>query len=90
VLVLSFRELFFSCTLVVWCMAPRAPVMNSSGLVFHPWLRMSLISKAYLVSFSVIFSSRNLSLQYVNSMNCIVIFGVDCVGGSPSCRWFWD
>jgi hypothetical protein len=36
----------------------------------------------------MIFSGGNLSLQYVNPMNCIIIFGIGCVGGGPSCGWF--
>jgi hypothetical protein len=32
-------------------------------------------------------SAENLSLQYVNSINCIVIFGVGATGGGELYGW---
>jgi hypothetical protein len=39
------------------------------------------------VVFLSLVSAENLSLQYVNSMNCIVIFGVGASGGGELCGW---
>ena len=58
-------------------MAALAPtVMTVSGSTFHPLLIILFIS-----IFKIIVSSGILSLQYVNSMNCIVRFSFGSIGG---------
>ena len=56
-----------------------------SGATFHPLVIMLLMSSLYFVVFLSRYYAVNLSLQYVNSMNCMVIYvvGVSCgwVGG---------
>jgi hypothetical protein len=49
---------------------------------------MSSNRGAYLASFSAILSGGNRSLHYVNSINCIVISGVELCGGFLSCGLF--
>ena len=59
-----------------------------SGATFHPLVMMLLMSGWYFVVFLLSDSAANLSLQYVNSMNCIVSssagvsgWGGGCTGG---------
>jgi uncharacterized SAM-binding protein YcdF (DUF218 family) len=67
--------------------APLTPaVMVISGLTFQPLLCMVLISGSYLVCLWVRASSRNLSWQYVNSINCIVWLGEGSMGVGD---WLW-
>jgi hypothetical protein len=83
------RGLWWGCIFVSWCMAPQAPVvMTIRGAIIHSLFLMFSIRDAYLVSFSMIFSGTNLLLQYVNSINWMVIYGVGCVEGVLSCGWF--
>ena len=60
------------------CIAPLTPVVIViRGFVFQRLFRMASISGLYFACFYVSACSRNLSWQYVNSMNCIVWV---CVG----------
>jgi hypothetical protein len=55
------------------CIAPLThAVMVMRGFSFHPLRCISLINGSYLACFCVMACSRNLSWQYVNSMNWIV------------------
>jgi hypothetical protein len=64
------------------CMAALAlAVMTISGSIFHPLLIILFINGLYFYVFMVIVSSGIMSLQYVNSMNCIVRFSFGSVGG---------
>ena len=61
--------------------APLTPaVMVIRGLTFHPLFCMVLISGSYLMCLWVRASSRNLSWQYVNSINWIVWLGEGSMG----------
>ena len=55
--------------------------MTISGSIFHPLEAILSISGLYLLVFASIASRENLSLQYVNSINCIVRLGSLPVGG---------
>ena len=58
------------------CAAARAPVvMIIRGSIFHPLAAMLSISGLYLLVLASSVSGENLSLQYVNSINCMVRFG---------------
>jgi hypothetical protein len=62
-------------------MAPLTPaVMVMRGLVFQPLFWMVLINGSYLACLFVMACSRNLSWQYVNSMNYIV-----CLDDGDTC-----
>ena len=71
-------------------MTPLTPaVIVMGGFVFQPLLRIALISGSYLVCFCVMACLGNLSLQYVNSTNCIVYVcegdrGAGVLFGPPS------
>jgi hypothetical protein len=68
---------------------PLAPVVSViSGSTFQPLLFMSLINPWYLSVLSWILSREYLSLQYVNSMNCIVSVWLGSCGGSALYGWF--
>ena len=68
------------------CIAPLMPVVIViRGFVFHPLLRIALISGLYFACFCVSACSGNLSWQYVNSMSCIVWA---CVGNKGVGVWF--
>ena len=55
------------------CMAPLTlAVMVMRGLVFQPLFWMVLFNGSYLACLYVMACSRNLSWQYMNSMNCTV------------------
>ena len=60
-------------------LAPDASTM--SGATFHPLVMRLLISGWYFVFFFSSVSAENLSLQYVNSMYCMVMSGVGATGG---------
>ena len=67
------------------CVAALAPaVITMSGSIFQPRAAMSSMSGLYLLALTSSVSGQNLSLQYVNSMNCMVRAWSICVGGS-----FW-
>ena len=56
-------------------------VITISGSLFHPLLVMLSISGWYFSIFVIIVSQENLSLQYVNSMNCILRLLLGAIGG---------
>ena len=60
------------------CVVPLAPATNTmSGATFQPFAMMSFMSGWYFMIFLSRVSEANLSLQNVNSMNCMVTL---CVG----------
>ena len=64
------------------CVVALAPaVIMSRGSTFHPLATILSISGVYLLFFASIVSGENLSLQYVNSINCMVRLGFMAVGG---------
>ena len=52
-----------------------------SGATFHPLAMILLMSGWYSVVFLSLSSAVNLSLQYVNSINCMVNSGIGFFGG---------
>ena len=66
--------------LYVVLLAP--PVITIRSGVFQPLFCTSLSNGAYFSVFSSISSCENLSLVYMNSMNCIMMCGAGCIGGS--------
>jgi hypothetical protein len=58
--------------------------MTIRGSIVHPLAAILGISGLYLLFFASIASGENLSLQYVNSINCMVRLGSMSTGGS-----FW-
>ena len=61
-------------------LAPAVITIRSGA--FQPLFHISSSTRAYFPVFSSIFSCENLSLVYVNSMNCIMMCGAGCIGGS--------
>ena len=57
-------------------------VITMSGSIFRPRAAMFSISGLYLLALASRVSSENLSLQFVNSMNCMVSVWSIFVGGS--------
>jgi hypothetical protein len=65
------------------CVAALAPaVITISGSIFQPLATMFSISGLYLLALASSAYGENLSLQYMNSMNCMVRFWSIFVGGS--------
>ena len=65
------------------CVAALAPaVITMSGSIFQPRAAMLSMSGLYLLALASSVSGENLSLQYVNSMNCMVRAWSMCVGSS--------
>ena len=65
------------------CVVALAPaVIIIRGSTFHPLAAILLINGFYLLFFASSVSGENLSLQYVNSMICMVRLGSMSVGGS--------
>jgi hypothetical protein len=65
------------------CVVALAPVViTMSGSVFQPLEAMFSISGLYLLALASNVYGENLSLQYVNSMNCMVRFCSIFVVGS--------
>ena len=62
-------------------------VIMIRGSTFHPLAVILSINGLYLLFFASIVYGENLSLQYVNSMNCMVRLGSMSVGGS---FWYGD
>ena len=61
---------------------PLAPVTNTmSGATFQPLAMISFMSGWYFIIFLSRVSMANLSLQYMNSMNCMVLSCVGVSGG---------
>jgi hypothetical protein len=56
----------------VWAVALAPAVMTISGSIFHPLEAILSIRGLYLWFFASVASKENLSLQYVNSINCMV------------------
>jgi hypothetical protein len=55
------------------CVAAMAPaIITMSGSIFQPRATMFSISGLYLLALASSVADENLSLQYVNSMNCMV------------------
>src|SRR5579875_1316303 len=68
------------------CVVPLAPaVMTISGSTFHPCWMTLLISGWYFCILLLIVSGENLSLVYVNLINCIVRLSSGFCGGSFWC-----
>ena len=65
----------------MWAVALAPAVMTISGSIFHPLEAMLAISGMYLLFFASIVYGENLSLQFVNSINCMVRLGSMSVGG---------
>ena len=65
------------------CVAALAhAVITTSGSIFQPRSAMLSISGLYLLTLaSSTVAGENLLVQYVNSMNCMVIVWSMCVGG---------
>ena len=65
------------------CVVALAPALiTMRGSTFHPLAVMLAINELYLLVLASSVSGENRSLQYVNSMNCIVRLGFISVGGS--------
>ena len=63
------------------CVAALAPaVITMSGSIFQHWSAMLSVSGLYLLTLASSVAGENLSVQYVNSMNCMVIVWSMCVG----------
>ena len=56
-------------------------IITISSSTFHPLLLMVFINGWYFLVFVVIVSKENLSLQFVNSMNCILRLFSRAIGG---------
>ncbi|KAG0585479.1 hypothetical protein KC19_2G014900 [Ceratodon purpureus] len=56
--------------------------MTIRGSTFHPLAVILAINGLYLLVLASNVSGENLSLQYVNSMNCMERLGFISVGGS--------
>ena len=67
---------------------PLAPVTSTmSGATFQPFAMMLSMSGWYFAIFLSRVSTANLSLQYVNSMNCMVVPSVGVSGGGRLYGW---
>jgi hypothetical protein len=78
-------NLFSSDFIDGMCVVALAPeVIMIKGSTSHPLAAMLSINGLYLLCFASSIYGENLSLQYVNSMNCMVRLGSMSVGGS-----FW-
>ena len=66
--------------LYVVLLAPAVITIRSGA--FQPLFHISSSNGAYFLVFFSIFLCENLSLVYVNSMNCIMMCGTGCIGGS--------
>ena len=70
------------------CVVPLAPASNTmSGATFQPFAMMLSMSGWCFVIFLSRVSAANLSLQYVNFTNCMVISGVGVSGGGRLYGW---
>ena len=70
------------------CVVALAPATNtmSARATFHPLVMMLWMSGWYFAIFLSRVSTVNLSLQYVNSMNCMAISVVGVGGGYMDVR----
>ena len=76
---LSVVSKFFIDGMCVVVLAPATSTMT--GATFHPIVRMLLMSGWYFVVFLSRVYAANMSLQYANSMNCMVILVEGASGG---------
>ena len=93
-IVFMFLKVFLMVVIGIWnfsssdfiegmCVVALAPaVMTIRGSTFHPRAVILAISGLYLLVLAWSVSGENLSLQYVNSINCIVRLGLVSEGGS--------
>jgi hypothetical protein len=82
---IGILNLFSSDFIEGMCVVALAPaVIIIRGSTFHPLAAILSINGLYLLFFASSVSGENLSLQYVNSMNCMVRLGSMSMGGS-----FW-
>ena len=77
--IFSFDSSSFIEGMRVVALAPAASTI--SGATFHPFAMRLVMSGWYFVIFLSLASVVNLSLQYVNFINCLVIYGVGVFGG---------
>jgi hypothetical protein len=77
-MIFSFLSKFFIDKMCGVALAPAARTI--SGATFHPLDVMLLMSGCYFVVFLARVFVANLSLHYVNSINCIVTYGVGAFG----------
>jgi hypothetical protein len=66
----------------MWAVALAPAVMTISGSIFHPLEAILAISGLYLLFFTSIVYGEKMSLQYVNSINCMVRLGSMSLGGT--------
>ena len=79
--ILNF-EFFFNYFIEgMWDVALALAVIIISGSTFYLLFLILSISAWYFSSFRVIVLEENLSLQYVNSMNCILKLLLGIIGG---------
>jgi hypothetical protein len=79
---IGILNLFLSDFIVGMCVVALAPAMIIiRGLTFHPLATILSINGMYLLFFASSVYGENLSLQYVNSMNCMVRLGLCLRGG---------
>ena len=80
---IGILKLFLSDFIDEMCVVAMAhALMMIRGLTFHPLATILAIGGKYLLFFASSVSSENMSLQYVNSINCMVRLGFMYVGGS--------
>jgi hypothetical protein len=80
-LMVTMGILSFSSSIFIdgmWAVA----VKTISGSIFHPLEAILSISGLYLSFFASMVFVENMSLQYVNSINCMVRLGSTSMGGS--------
>ena len=78
--ILNFFSIDFIEGVCVVALAPAVIIIM--GSTFHPLAAILSVNGLYLLFFASIVYGENLSLQYVNSMNCMVRLGSMSVGGS--------
>ena len=89
VMFLGSEKIRLSLDIVFLWVLPLAPTVSViSGSIFQPLALISLIKLEYLSVFLKNLSREYLSLQYVNSINCIVHVEVGPCGGSTLYGWF--
>jgi hypothetical protein len=80
---MGILNLFSSAFIDGMCVVALAPaVIIIRGSTFHPLAAILSINGRYFLLFVSSVSGENLSLQYVNSMNCMLRLGSMSVGGS--------
>lgn len=77
--ILNFSAMAFMEGMCVVALAPA--VITMIGSTFQPSDCIFCINGRYLFVFCAIVSGENRSLQYVNSINCMVMFGLGDSGG---------